>query len=229
MNYFEITITVLLKRDIYFEDCGYIIGKNINKSMLLDDDLKEVHSKKQYKNYVFNSFYPIERDKFYKKDRLYIFKIRGLSEKFIDKIDTCLCNLESEDFKIISTSKKDIKRKRIRELYTQTPLIITVDGKPWLQRDGDLDLFKRRLEDNLEKKYKSFFNEDIDVRDKFIKSIEFKNRKPMYYNYKGGIKLLANKVRIEIHDNEEAQRIAFLARATGAGEKNSAIGAGFCE
>ncbi len=73
---------------------------------------------------------------------------------------------------------KRYKANYIRELYTQTPLIITVDDKPWLQNDGDLDLFKQRLEDNLEKKYKSFFNEDIDVKDKFIKSIEFKNRKP---------------------------------------------------
>ncbi len=197
--------------------------------MLLDKDLKEVHPKKQYKNYVFNSFYPIERDKFYKKDRLYIFNIRGLSKEFIDKIETCLCNLESNDFNVISTSKKEIKQRYIKELYTQTPLIITVDDKPWLQKDGDLDLFKQRLEDNLEKKYKSFFNEDIDVKDKFINSIEFKNRKPMHYNYKNGIKLLANKVSIQIEDNEEAQKVAFLARAVGLGEKNSAIGAGFCK
>ncbi len=90
-------------------------------------------------------------------------------------------------------------------------------------------MFKQRLEDNLEKKYKSFFNEDIDVKDKFINSIEFKNRKPMHYNYKNGIKLLANKVSVQIEDNEEAQKVAFLAKATGLGEKNSSIGAGFCK
>lgn len=229
MEFWEAIVTVMLKKDIYFEDCGYIIGKNINKSMLLDKELKEVHPKKQYKNYVFNSFYPIERDKYYKEDRLYIFRIRGLDEKFIDKIENCLCNLKSEDFNIISTSKKEIKKKIIKELYTQTPLIVTVDDRPWLQNGGDLDLFKRRLEDNLEKKYKSFFNEDIDVKGKFIKSIEFKNRKPMHYNYKKGIKLLANKVSIQIEDNEEAQKVAFLARAIGLGEKNSSIGAGFCK
>ena len=56
MNYFEITITTLLKRDIYFADSGYVIGKNINRIMLLDEGLKELHPKKEYKNYVFNSF-----------------------------------------------------------------------------------------------------------------------------------------------------------------------------
>ncbi|GAA0126563.1 CRISPR-associated endoribonuclease Cas6 [Clostridium sp. CTA-19] len=229
MSFVELTVTVMLNKDIYFADCGYVIGKNINKAMLLDESLKELHPKKEYKNYVFNHFYPLERDKIYKKDRLYIFKIRGLSKEFIDKIESCLCNLESNEFNIISTSKKEIEQRHIKELYTQTPLIITVDDKPWLQNDGDLDLFKQRLEDNLEKKYKSFFNKDIDINSKFIKSIEFKNRKPMHYNYKNGVKLLANKVSIQVEYNEEAQKVAFLARAVGLGEKNSSIGAGFCK
>ncbi len=51
----------------------------------------------------------------------------------------------------------------------------------------------------------------------------------MHYNYKNGIKLLANKVSVQIEDNEEAQKVAFLAKATGLGEKNSSIGAGFCK
>ncbi|WP_055666011.1 CRISPR-associated endoribonuclease Cas6 [Desnuesiella massiliensis] len=228
MKLWEMTITVMLKKDIYFQDCGYIIGKNINKSMLLDNHLKEIHPQKQYKGYIFNNFYPIEKDKFYKKDRVYVFNIRSLSGEFIKRLESCILNLNSDDFNIISISKKEIEQENIERLYTETPLIITVDNKPWLQEGGDLDLFIHRLEDNIEKKYKSFFNEDIDVRDKFIKSIEFKNRKPMQFNYKG-IKLLANKVSIEVQDNEAAQKAAFLARAVGLGEKNSAIGAGFCK
>lgn len=228
MNYFEITITTLLKRDIYFADSGYVIGKNINRITLLDEGLKELHPKKEYKNYVFNSFYPLEKDKFYKKDKLYIFKIRSLDYEFCEKIYRLSINLKSEDFKIISADINEINQRTIKEIYTVTPLIITVDNKPWMQKD-DIELFKERIESNLEKKYKNFYNEDIDVKGKFINSIEFKNRKPMHYNYKNGIKLLANKVSILIQDNEEAQKVAFLARAVGIGEKNSAIGAGFCE
>lgn len=228
MRFIELTITIMLKKNIYFEDCGYVIGRNINRSMLLDEDLRKVHPKREYKNYVFNSFYPIEKDKFYKKDRLYIFRIRGLSDEFMQKLDRCISNLKSEDFNVISTSRIVMQKTHIKEIYTQTPLIVTVNNEPWLQTSGNLELFKSRLEDNLEKKYKSFFDDDIDVKGKFIKSIEFKNRKPMHFNYKG-IKLLANKVSIKVQDNEEAQKIAFLARAVGIGEKNSAIGAGFCE
>lgn len=227
MNFVELTVTVLLSNDIYFSNSGYIIGKNINKSMLLSDRLKELHPKKEYKNYVFNSFYPLEKDKTYKKDKLYIFKIRGLDKELMKEMQECLKKLKSNDFKIISVAENEVYQEFIKDLYTVNPVIVTVDNKPWLQGDN-LELFKNRLEDNLEKKYKSFFNKEIDIKDKFIKSIEFKNRMPMGFNYKG-IKLLGNKVRIEIQNNEVAQDIAFLAMAIGIGEKNSAVGAGFCD
>ncbi|GAA0182532.1 CRISPR-associated endoribonuclease Cas6 [Clostridium sediminicola] len=227
MKYIELTTTVMLKRQIYFADSGYIIGKNINKLMLLDKELKELHPKKDYKNYVFNNFFPLEKDKFYKKNKLYIFRIRGLNLEFMQKVYSCLQILDSDDFEVISVAKNEIEQKCIKELYTVTPMIVTEDNKPWLQND-DLELFISRIEANLEKKYKSFFNEDIDIKGRFIKSLSFKNRVPMYFNYKG-IKLLGNKVSIQIQNNEEAQKIAFLATAVGIGEKNSSVGAGFCD
>ncbi|PRR77933.1 hypothetical protein CLLI_20280 [Clostridium liquoris] len=170
--------------------------------MLLDEELKQIHHRKEYKNYVFNNFYPLGNGKIYIRDRLYVFKIRGLSYDFINKMSKCLSMLKSDNFKVVSICGKEIKQKYIKELYTMIPLIVTIDSKPWLQ-DDDLDVFKRRLEDNLEKKYKSFFNEEINVRDKFIQEIKFKNIKPMHFNYKD-IKLIRNKVSIEVQDNEEA-------------------------
>lgn len=227
MNFIELTITVLLKENIYFSDSSYIIAKNINKSMLLDEWLKENHPKKEYKNYVFNSFYPLERDKVYKKDKLYIFKIRSINKVFMEKLQVCLRSLQSNDFNVISIAINEINQKSIKNIYTVTPVIITIDNKPWLQQN-DIEVFKNRLEINLEKKYKEYFNEDITGVNKVIKSIEFKNRMPMHLNYKG-IKLLGNKARIEIYDNEDAQKLAFMAMAVGLGEKNSAVGAGFCD
>lgn len=227
MNFIELTITVLLKENIYFSDSSYIIAKNINKSMLLDEWLKENHPKKEYKNYVFNSFYPLERDKVYKKDKLYIFKIRSINKVFMEKLQLCLRSLESNDFNVISVAINEINQKPIKDIYTVTPVIVTIENKPWLQQN-DIEVFKNRLEINLEKKYKEFFNEDITGVNKVIKSIEFKNRMPMHLNYKG-IKLLGNKARIEIYDNEDAQKLAFMAMAVGLGEKNSAVGAGFCD
>ena len=228
MMFTELIITVNLKKNIYYEECGYMIGKNINKSMLLNKELKELHPQNKYKNYVFNGLYPIEKDKIYKQDRLYIFKIRGMDEDTMNRMYSCLWKLKSDDFMVLSVSKRDIINRKIGYLYTQTPVIITVDDRPWLQQEGDIEVFIRRLTDNIEKKYRDFFNEDIDLKDKFVDSIEFKNRVPMCFKYKG-IRLLANKVKVNIQNNEDAQKAAFLARAVGLGEKNSAVGAGFCE
>lgn len=227
MEFFELIVTVMLKKDIFFADSGYIIGKNINKLMLLDEVLKEIHHKRQFKNYVFDNFYPLEKDKIYKKDKLYVFKIRGIEDDFMKKIHNCLSNFKTYDFEVISTAFNKIELDKIGELYTVNPVIITIDNKPWLQKD-DISLFKDRLEANLEKKYNNFFNSRIDLKDRFVKNIKFRNKYPMYFNYKGGIKLLGNKVSLDIEDNEDAQKAAFLALAVGIGEKNSVVGAGFC-
>ncbi|WP_027400511.1 CRISPR-associated endoribonuclease Cas6 [Anaerovorax odorimutans] len=226
MKFIELVVTVILKKDIYFADSGYVIGKNINKLMLLDKDLRELHVKKQYKNYVFNSFYPLEKDKLYKKGKAYVFKIRGLDDEFMKKVHKYLKVLDSDDFDVISAAFEEIEQGNIRELYTLTPVIITIDDRPWLQ-NNDLHLFIDRLESNLEKKYKSFFNESIDIKGKLIENIRFKNKVPMSFNYKN-VKLLGNKISIDVKENIEAQKTAFLALAVGIGEKNSAVGAGFC-
>lgn len=227
MKFIEIVVTILLKRDIFFADSGYIIGKNINRLMLLNKDLKEIHPKKQFKNYVFDNFYPLEKDKHYKSGKLYVFKIRGIDYNFMKKIHNCLSIFKSNDFEIVSASFNEIDKKLIKELYTVNPVIITVDNKPWLQKD-DIELFKERIEVNLEKKFMYTFGEELNLKDKFITEINFKNRTPMYFNYKNGIRLLGNKVSLRIQDNEEAQKAAFLALAVGIGEKNSSLGAGFC-
>ncbi|WP_053956477.1 CRISPR-associated endoribonuclease Cas6 [Inediibacterium massiliense] len=226
MMFIELTVTVMLKKDIFFVESGYIIGKNINKAMLLDKDLKILHPRREYKYYIFNSFYPLEKNKTYIKGRVYVFKIRGLDCEYMEKFKRCLQKLESYDFEVISVATSEVKQKHINKLYSITPIIITKDNKPWLQGD-DVEEFKKRLEANLEKKYKNFFGEDIDIQDKFIKSLEFKNKLPIYFKYKG-IKLLGNKINVEIKDNDTAQKIAFMAMAIGMGEKNSSIGAGYC-
>ncbi|URZ18105.1 CRISPR-associated endoribonuclease Cas6 [Clostridium felsineum] len=227
MKYFELIVTVMLKKDIFYADSGYIIGRNIDKSMILDEELKEIHPKNQFKNYVFDNLYPLEKDKVYKKGRLYVFRIRGIEQGLMQKLQNCMINLINYDFEVISISFNEVQMKKIKELYTINPVIITVNDEPWLQSDK-LNIFMTRIEANLEKKYKNLFNDDIDLSGTFIEKIQFKNRFPMYFNYKGGIKLLGNKVSLEIEDNENAQKAAFVAMAVGLGEKNSVVGAGFC-
>ena len=93
------------------------------------------------------------------------------------------------------------------------------------------DLFPSH--DNLEKKYKSFFGEEIaldSAAQNFIQLLELKNRKPQTIKVKkdgGFIRFFGNKLRIVPNEDELSQKLAFTALACGLGEKNS-YGGGFC-
>lgn len=227
MEYLELTVTVELKKDIAFDEAGYIIGKTINKAMLFDEDLKEMHPKNQYKNYVFDTFYPFERDKVYKAGKLYIFRLRGIDVEMIKKIRKCMRVLRSYDLKILAIDAKLVKQRKIKSLHALSPIILTIDDQPWLQ-NNDIKIFNERMHSNLEKKYVAYFGLDVEAKCNWAKSITFKNRKPVSLKYKD-IKLLGNKISVEVNDDEISQKLAFIALASGLGEKNSALGAGFCK
>jgi CRISPR-associated endoribonuclease Cas6 len=135
---------------------------------------------------------------------------------------------ESSDMRIVSTEIREIKQKHIDFLETITPAIVTVDGKPWLL-DGDILLLVQRIHANAEKKFKFFCNEEIgEVEDYFIEKLKILNKKPACYSYKG-IKLLGNKFRIKVNEDEKSQKLAFIVLSSGLSEKNSSLGAGFCK
>lgn len=226
MSYYQLIITAFLKKDIKFTQSGEIIGKIISKAMLMDEELKLMHKSREYK-YVFDNFYPIEKSGIYESGRVYIFNIRSFNKEFISKIKKFLTKVDNEYMKILAVEEKIIKQKHITELYTMTPVIVTVDNKPWLLHDGDLILLQKRLQGNLEKKYKEIFGQELYTKQNFIQGIEVLNKKPMTFQYKG-IKLLGNKFKIMVNEDEQSQKLAFIATGIGLGEKGSSVGAGYC-
>lgn len=226
MVYSQLKTTILLKKDIKFTRSGEVIGKIISKAMLFDEELKEMHKRREYK-YVYNNLYPVEKTGVYKEGRIYIFNIRSFNKKFISKIKKLLTKVDSDFMKVLAVEENSIKQRHIMEIYTMTPVIVTVDNKPWLLNNGDLIVLQNRLQDNLEKKYKEIFGQALDTKQSFIQGIEILNRKPMVSEYKD-IKLLGNKLKIMINEDEESQKLAFIATGIGLGEKGSSLGAGYC-
>jgi CRISPR-associated endoribonuclease Cas6 len=224
--YYELIISCLLKKDVYYTDANEFISKKINKSMLLDDYLKEEHKKRKYKMYCFNSFFPIEKDKNYKAQKMYIFKLRSLDKQFINKIRTCMKKLKDDEIEILSIEKRNLKMKDFKEFSTVTPVIVTVDNKPWKKEDGDIELFINRLQVNLVKKYKEVYKEDIELEEYFIEKFSI-GKKPLAYSYKGK-KMLGYKINFKINEDEISKKLAYIALGAGLGEKNSSLGAGFC-
>ena len=72
MKYFELICTAYIKKDIRFKDSFEVISKYISSSMAQNKELKALHEKgRVFKHYAFGNFYPIEKEKVYKKGNSY--------------------------------------------------------------------------------------------------------------------------------------------------------------
>ena len=233
MKYFELKCTAYLKRDIPFKDGFENISKYISYSMAQTDELKLLHEKRGFKLYNFGNFFPIESSQTYKKGTSYSFTLRSLNENFIDTLTLSLRqNINNPNFLVIETKKRVVKKFFISELYSATPVIVTTENNLFwtIQKDGDILKLQRQLHDNLEKKYKIFYDKKIDAEQNFIQLLEIKNKTPQIIEFnKDGkkIRFFGNKFRIIPHEDEISQKLAFIALACGLGEKNS-FGGGFC-
>ncbi|MBU5439705.1 CRISPR-associated endoribonuclease Cas6 [Tissierella sp. MSJ-40] len=226
MNYYELTCTVYLLNNIYFDKVNEEIGNHINRSMLLDNDLSNVHKRKGYKYYVFDTLYPRESDKTYKGGRVYIFRIRSIDKELISKIKNVITKDISGNLKILSTELKTHKNIFVTELYNVTPAVLTIDNRFWVKGDS-LELLERRIQENLIKKYQDYYGENIETKESFIQGIELRNNKAIGLRYKS-IRLMGNKFRILVKEDDISQKLAFMTLGTGLLEKNSSNGMGFC-
>ena len=191
--------------------------------MLKDETLKTIHEKKTYKNYVFCSLYPVQKDGIYKQNQIYSFDLRGLEFTKIMKLKQVMTGFEDNYFKIIQINLQNHEQIKINKLVTLTPAIITTPKGDYDIKD-DMDLVKNRILANMQKKYKSIYNTEVNID--FIKDIKKTNRKPIKIPYKN-INMLGNKFEIEVKDDPMSQNLAYLAVSIGILEKNS-IGFGFC-
>lgn len=202
--------------------------------MTKDEQLKALHQNNGFKYYVFGGLLPIEKERVYKKGNTYNFVIRSLDETFINRLSQTLRqNIDNPHLLIVKTQKKSIKQFFISELYSATPVIVSIqNGRFWTKED-DLLLLHKQLQDNLEKKYKSFYKENINPIQSFIQLFELKNNRLQTiqtnksHSNGSAVKFYGNKFRIVPNEDEISQKLAFMALACGLGEKNS-FGGGFC-
>ena len=233
MKYFELICTAYLKKDIPFKSSFDTLSKYISYSMAQVERLKQLHANEGFKHYNFGNFYPIEKEQVYKKGESYSFTLRSLDEKFIEDLSKTLrANIDNPNFLVVETYKKTIKQFFISELYSATPVVVSVgNGIYWsIDRDGDILKLQKQLNYNLEKKYQSFYGEHIKGEQNFIQLLEIKNKYPQSIYMKKGnnnVRFFGNKFRIVPNEDEVSQKLAFVALACGLGEKNS-FGGGFC-
>ena len=110
-------------------------------------------------------------------------------------------------------------KKHIDVIYSLTPAILKCDSGYW-KDEMTVVQFEERMKGNLNKKWNEFCGEKLEEDFELFTGVEFLSKCPVASEYKG-IKLLGDKVRMHISDNEMAQKLAYLALGTGVLEMNS--------
>ena len=219
MKVYEIKTKIFLMKDLLSEEAQIEICRIIDTTLSKDEKWLEFHKKNEFKNYCFDSLYPIPKDKIYKSNQIYTFTLRTINENLASYFNQFLANEYNSTIKCLTSEIRIIPKKFIEKIYSITPAIIK-DGSGYWKHNLSLKDFERRLVENLIKKYNSINDTKIDEDFEFYTSLEFKNKKPVSVNYKN-IKLLGDKISINISSNPVAQELAYLSLGTGVGEMNS--------
>ncbi|BDR67269.1 CRISPR-associated endoribonuclease Cas6 [Clostridium tetani] len=224
MKIYELTLKVFLLKDIKSDESLEKISNLIDKSLSKDGKLLAFHERNTYKNYTFNSFYPLEKNKIYCGGTIYSIQIRTVDESLVQYFKKNLTNEYTEYIKALTLECRVIPQRYIEKIYSITPVVIKTEKGYW---KGNLSLgeFEERIKNNLIKKYNSFFNTKIDEKFILFRTINLINNKPISCSYKD-INILGDKITLIIDENEMAQKLACFSLGSGVGEMN-ARGYGF--
>jgi len=188
---------VYLLKSINVEEAQQKIAELIDKSLAKNGEFLDLHNKNIFKNYCFNSFYPIDKSGIYKADNVYTVKLRTISKELGQYLNNVLSNEYTDYIKGLVTDIRIIPKKHIEKVYSITPLILKNDDGYW-KNSLSFEEFEKRIKENLIKKYIDTFNHNDE-------------------------ELYSQRI---ISDDIRAQELAYMALGTGIGEMN-ARGQGF--
>lgn len=224
MNVWELKLKVYLKKDILMEESQIEICKMIDDCLIKDELFSKFHNNNKYKNYVYSSFYPIEKSKIYLAGKIYTVTLRTVDERLAIYFKKFLENESSKVLKALTVEIKIIPKKYIERIYSITPVILKLEKGYWRTNES-LEIFEKRLKENLIKKYNNFTNLKINEDFDLFTFMKFDNIKPIATKYKE-IRLMGDKITLNIAENNLAQDLAYFALGTGLLEMN-ARGFGF--
>ena len=228
MNYRELKIVVLLKRNIKINECGYKISTMLSGAMAKDDDLLNYHNSNMFKLYSYDNLYPLAKSGVYEQNNLYSFRLRSVNTSFVNKLKTNLFNFQNNDMKVIMINDKTYRQRKIVELLSLTPIISTLEKNNDVLDVDSLANLQDNIINTLVKKYNFYTGENLTFDDAaHMFTVSKPCSKPISISYKN-ISLLGIKYRLNVGQDAISQNLAFFAEAVGLGEKCSACGAGFC-
>lgn len=224
MRVYDIKVKLYMLREIPLRQIQSKVTSFLDKGFAGDTELLQMHESNAFKNYCFDFPYQIDSDKIYHKGKIYTLTVRTIDPKLAGYFSEVCVNCYTEDMKGLSAEMRILPHKHIQTLYTLTPVILK-DEKGYWQKHMSLLDFEDRLKVNLIKKWNQAQGDRLAEDFQLYSMLEFLNEAPIPMEYKN-IKLLGDKIRLQIADNETAQKVAYMALGTGLLEMN-ARGAGF--
>lgn len=224
MQVYQIRIKLYMLTDVALNRIQTNLTAFIDKGFLENKELLQMHEENRFKNYCYDLPYPVEKDKIYKKGKIYTVTVRTIDPKLAKYFQEVCVNSYTDEVKGLTSEIRIIPKKVIDSLYTLTPVILK-DDKGYWRKHMQLAEFENQLKVNLIKKWNAFTGEKLSEDFSLYTLLEFLNETPVPMEYKS-IKLLGDKIRLQIADNETAQKLAYMALGTGLLSMNSR-GAGY--
>lgn len=224
MEIYELNIKVYLLKDIAIDRIQQYITYFIDNTLIKEDEFAKKHAVNDYKYYTFDSLYPLAKQGIYHKNKIYTFRLRTIDSRLADYFYNNLAKNRTDELQGLTIMIKILKNKLIKKIYTLTPAVLKTTQGYW-KNSLNLEEFEERLKVNLIKKYNQIYNCKMNENFQLYYQINFKNKVPVSRKYKD-IKLLGDMIELEIAENENAQKLAWLAIGTGLLEMN-ARGFGF--
>ncbi len=226
MKVYELKFKVFLLKDIQYNKTYDKISYFVDSGLILDEKFLQLHNENTYKNYSFSAFYPIEKDKLYKKGKVYTITFRTIDVDLAEYVVKNMNNHTTTEIKMLLIDVREIKDKLIEKIYSITPAILKTNNGYW-KNNISLEQYEERIKVNLIKKFNKFTQTKLNENFIFNNGIKFNNQKPVSLEYKDR-KFLGDKVEIVISGDTEAQKLAYMALGTGILEMN-ARGAGYVQ
>jgi len=220
MHIYQLFFHIQLAKDLSYYESIDFLSKNVNRIIFESLLLRTLHESKQPKPYVVGSLGATGKDRLYHKATPYTLTIRTIDEGVAKEFIEASKKAKLQDILIEKAHYKKFHIGPIDKLYTITPAVLTVEKNRYWTPEDDLMLLVRNLKNNLLKKYRIFFKNDIILRDELIEFFKVENKIPIAFKYKDG-KILANRFTLGFAKDPASQKLAKLAFGVGVLEKNS--------
>lgn len=219
MQVFQTRIKLYFLQNIPMNHIQSKLTALIDKGFLLNEELKKIHEDNKYKNYCYDLPFPIEQDGLYRQGKIYTVTIRTIDRKMAEYFHEVCVNQYTDEIKGLTADIRILPRKVIETLYTLTPAVLK-DERGYWRSHMSLAEYEARLKANLIKKWNRFEEERMEEDFPLYTLLEFLNDRPVGVEYKN-IKLLGDKLRLQLADNDNAQKLAYMSLGTGILEMNS--------